>query len=321
MIKHPMKAPSKGSPIGDVEAMLAKGIVACSPKVDGIRGIKTPKGMLSNSLKPLGNKFMQKELACGSLNGLDGELTVGLPHNDLSLPDDDVFNRTSGAIRRGSGEPDFTFWVFDQFMDKTWSYQKRWLDHPYPAQINHPRVCILPQILCTTIEQVLDYEAECLNQGYEGIMVRLASGHYKEGRATEKEGLLLKRKPLEQREAKIVDVFEQMENQNEKTTNELGNSTRSSHKENKAGKDTLGGWILQDDHWINEENPEGLFRCGTIIGGTKEWRKQMWENYKQHPKAFHSKIVTYLYQGVGSIDKPRQPRCKAEFRGPEDMTP
>jgi len=30
--------------------------------------------------------------------------------------------------------------------------------------------------------------------------------------------------------------------------------------------------------------------------------------------------MTYLYQEIGSIDKPRQPRGKAEFRDPSDIS-
>jgi hypothetical protein len=42
----------------------------------------------------------------------------------------------------------------------------------------------------------------------------------------------------------------------------------------------------------------------------------MWDN--QH--LIMGQTMTYIYQGYGSIDKPRQPRAKAEFRLPEDIT-
>ena len=313
MIKKPMKAPSNGATIEELQTMLDKGAIACSAKLDGIRGIITDKGILSNSLKPLGNEFVQKELNCKKLIGLDGELVVGLPYNDPDNPEDDVFNRTSGAIRRSSGEPDFKFYVFDSFINKEKSYQERWIQYKKTCQINHPRLVILEQRICKTLQEALDFEAELLEQGYEGMMPRSLSAPYKEGRATTKECYILKRKPLEQREAKIIGVFEQMENRNEKFTNELGNSTRSSHQENKVSKDTLGGFILHDELF-------GEFRCGTFKGGTKEWRKDIWEQYKSDPCQILGNYVTYTYQGVGSIDKPRQPRAKAEFRMFKDMT-
>ena len=313
MIKKPMKAPRTGASLDQLKAMIDDhGAIACSPKLDGIRGVCTPNGVMSNSLKLLGNTFMQRELNNPMLNGLDGELIVGLPYKDLNQPDDDVFNRTSGAIRRGSGEPDFKFYVFDDFTDKSLSYLDRWLDsrmlcHYLEA---HPRIVILEQRICRTWEEALKYENELLALGYEGMMPRTLTGHYKEGRATDREALILKRKPLAQREGKIVDIFEQMKNNNEKATNELGDSFRTAHQENKEGKGTLGGVILHDPHWITPNNPEGNFSCGTIIGGTVAWRQKMWDN----PNFILGKTMTYVYQEYGSIDKPRQPRGKAEFR-------
>ena len=258
---------------------------------------------------------MQVKLKDSSLLGLDGELVCGLPHNDLSLLDDDVFNRTSGNIRRSSGEPDFKFYVFDNFIHKTATYKDRWLSKMYNSPIRHPYVILLDQFIAKNVAEALSYEQKCLDQGYEGMMVRDMSGRYKEGRCTVKEQIIIKRKPLAQSEGKIIGVFEQMKNNNEKGVNELGNSFRTSHKDNKEGKGTLGGFMLSDPIWGGE-----TFNCGTIIGGTDEWRKKIWELYKKTPDKVLGQIMTYVYQEVGSIDKPRQPRGKAEFRMSKDMT-
>lgn len=310
MIKKPMKAPSNGATVEELKNMQYP--IACSAKLDGIRGVVTPDGVLSNSLKPLGNRFMQEQLNDPRLVGLDGELIVGSPHKDLLLPDDDVFNRTSGAIRREKGEPDFRFYVFDRFTYKHLSYHERWIAHTQksvPPMLEHPRVIILEQRICHTWQEALEFEQELLEQGYEGMMPRSLSGHYKEGRATVNEGLILKRKPLEQDEAVVVDIYEQLENTNEKRINELGNSFRSSHKENKVAKGTLGGVVLKSTRW------KDTFNCGTIIGGTDKWRQEMWDN----PERILGQTMTYVYQGYGSIDKPRQPRAKAEFRMNNDL--
>jgi DNA ligase-1 len=309
-----MKAPSNGATLDELKAMEYP--IACSAKLDGIRGVKFPGGVMSNSLKLLGNKFMQDCLNDPSLDGYDGELVVGTPYIDFSIEGDDVFNRTSGAIRRSSGEPDFKFYVFDDFTHPNLSYEDRWLKRMAINKVScmNKRVVFLEQRICHTWQEAVAFEEELLAQGYEGMMPRTLSGHYKEGRATAKQGLILKRKPLEQSEGKIVGCFEQMKNNNEKAKNEMGESFRTSHKENKEGKDTLGGFIVDDPRW------EGTFACGTIIGGTDEWRKKIWEMYKKDPNSVLGNFITYVYQGIGSIDKPRQPRGKAEFRSPDDMT-
>lgn len=311
MIRKPMKAPSESMTEEDLRN--ATYPLACSPKLDGIRGVITEEGVMSNSMKRLGNEFMQEQLNDRTILGLDGELVVGLPYNDPNDPDDDVFNRTSGAIRRTSGEPDFCFYVFDQFLTKDLPYGDRWVYHSALRLLTHPRVKILEQRICHSFEDALAFETELLAIGYEGMMVRSLTAPYKEGRATAKQAYIFKRKPLEQREAKVIGVFEQMENQNEKFTNEMGDHVRSSHQENKVPKDTLGGFILSCDKF-------GEFNVGTFKGGTNEWRKDIWEQYKRDPDSILGQLVTYTYQAIGSIDKPRQPRAKAEFRGMEDMS-
>lgn len=308
MIKKPMKAPSTGATLQQLKDM--KYPIACSAKLDGIRGVVTPDGVLSNSLKRLGNDYMQECLAYETLIGFDGELVVGLPYADPNVADDDVFNRTSGAIRRSSGEPDFKFYVFDDFSCKISTYQQRWLDNlaHYQSLDSYPHIVFLEQRICHTWQEALTYEEELLAIGYEGMMPRTFSGRYKEGRATNKEATILKRKPLAQSEGVVVAIYEQMKNNNEKSKNELGNSFRTSHKDNKTGKGTLGGVTLLDPIWGGV-----TFNCGTIIGGTIEWRQEMYNN----PELIVGKTMTYVYQELGSIDKPRQPRAKSEFR---DMT-
>jgi DNA ligase-1 len=226
--------------------------------------------------------------------------------------DDDVFNRTSGAIRRKDRQPDFKFYVFDDFRNIEKSYDDRWVKLHCSGHVNfkNPFVTILEQRIIETFEEVMQYEEELIEQGYEGMMARTLYHPYKMGRVTLKMGHIYKRKPLEQSEGIVVGLYEQEENLNEKVTNELGTTSRSGHKENKVKKNTLGGVILDDPKW---KEP---VRCGTIIGGKKEWRQKMWDN----PELIIGATMTYVYQGYGSIDKPRQPRAKAEFRAASDMT-
>ena len=308
MIKRPMKSPSEGISLDELKAMPYP--IVCSAKLDGIRAIVTPSGVLSNTLKPLGNLYMQECLNDPSLIGLDGELIVGLPYKENE--DDDVFNRTTGAIRRSAEKPDFKFYVFDDFTNTSLTYAQRWTNRTAMGcmYLANPFVERLHQQICHTFEEAIAYERELILAGYEGMMVRSLTAPYKEGRVTLREGYILKRKPLEQDEAIVVGVYEQLQNLNEKVTNELGRGQRSSHKENKVGKGTLGGVTLSSPRW------KETFNCGTIIGGTDEWRQRMWDN--QH--LIMGQTMTYIYQGYGSIDKPRQPRAKAEFRLPEDIT-
>lgn len=306
MIKRPLKAPSV--PITDKQLENLSYPVLGSPKLDGIRALCDGTQVLSSSLKPIRNKYIQDCLSDEDYEGLDGELVVGLPYCENE--EDDVFHRTSGPVRRSDGSPDFKFYVFDDFRSPLMSYKSRWVD-PLKEDETHllPHIVVLEQRVLSNSAEVIAFETECVDKGYEGVMIRSLYAHYKEGRATLKEGIIYKRKPIEDDEAIIVACYEQQENQNEQITNELGLSKRSGHIENKIGKNTLGGFICQSTLW------KDTFNCGTIIGGTLAFRKEVWENQDK----YIGKMIKYKYQKIGSIDKPRQPIMKG-FRDPEDMT-
>lgn len=307
MIKRPLKAP--GEPITDFQLKDLDYPVYGSPKLDGIRALCTGTQVLSATLKPIGNQYIQSCLNHRWYEGLDGELVVGVPYCENE--EDDVFNRTTGAVRRRDGKPDFKFYVFDDFTNPNDSYQKRWIDQVAsdPEMGELPYIEVLEQRLLNSSEEVLAYEAECVAQGYEGIMIRSPKTKYKEGRCTLKEESIFKRKPIEDDEATIISCYEQLENQNEQVTTELGTSKRSAHKENKVPKGTLGGFRMKSLKYGWE------FNCGTIVGGTIEWRKYVWE----HQDEFIGQIAKYKFQKYGSLDAPRQPRMKG-LRDKSDMT-
>ena len=70
------------------------------------------------------------------------------------------------------------------------------------------------------------------SKGGEGLILRNPDGMYKYGRSTPKEQLSIKLKFFEQDEFEVVGFEERYTNTNEATTNELGYTSRSSHKSN-----------------------------------------------------------------------------------------
>ena len=85
-----------------------------------------------------------------------------------------------------------------------------------------------------------------LSKGAEGVMVRTPDGPYKEGRATERSGWLVKVKRFVDSEAEVLGSFEEMHNENEKEENELGRSKRSSKAEGLVPSGRLGGFDVRD---------------------------------------------------------------------------
>ena len=122
----------------------------------------------------------------------------------------------------------------------------------------------------------------------------------------------MKVKRFAQSEATIIGTEELMHNKNEATTNELGYTERSGHKENLVGGNTLGALVCKTKDGVE-------FRIGT--GFSAEQRKQLWEM----KDSLIGEIVTYKSFTVGEMNGvPRLPVAKniSEFIGlrmKEDM--
>ena len=274
---------------GDATGLNLRFPLIASPKIDGIRCCMVNGEAMSRSLKPIRNNHVRTllERNASLLNWLDGELTVG-----------DSFNGTSSGIMSIQGTPDFTYHLFDRIQEDVPFHDR----YRQVAAMNLPYFCkVLPHIPIHSQERLDAYYEEMLLLGLEGIMLRDPYGRYKCGRSTEKEGILLKLKPFEDSEARIVGFEELMHNENEAQTNALGLSQRSTAKDGKVGGNTLGKFLVvgtQEAHYIDVE-----FAVGTGIGLTHELRQKIWDCRE----AYLGKMIKFKYQKVGSIDKPRIP--------------
>lgn len=300
MIHRPMKAPT--DPITDAELKSIKFPIVGSPKLDGFRCIVDERGGLTSSMKPFTNRFVAETLKNPIYSGFDGEIVVGLPYKENE--DDDVFHRTSGPIRRFDGEPDFKLYVFDHWINGDETYNERWISnfHKLYSGIKSPntRLIVLEQKILTTTDEVIAYEKEMVEAGYEGAMIRSLWGKYKEGRCTLREQNIFKRKPFEECDAEIIGFEEAMENLNEKITDSRGLSHRSSHQDNKHPKGTLGNFICRSPKWPSVES----FKAGAGRGFNDILKQDIWN----HKEEFIGRVVSIKYQKYGSIDRPRMPK-------------
>ena len=270
--------------------------VMASTKLDGVRCIVINGVAMSRTLKPIPNKHVQKLLSKG-FDNLDGELILGDPTGP------DVYRNTVSAVMREEGEPDITFWVFDR-IDSSEVYAERYgslmeYHYQYPVQV-------LRHVTLHNVDELSKFEVEQLGIGAEGVILRDPNGPYKNGRSSTKEGILLKLKRFSDAEAEIVEMQELLKNENEATTNELGRTARSSHKENMTPMNTLGAIIARD-------LASGIeFGIGT--GFSAEERQALWNDRAN----MIGKIVKYKYFDGGSKVAPRFPVFLG-FRDPMDM--
>jgi DNA ligase-1 len=280
--------PLLAAKIDDVATLTYPGLA--SPKLDGIRALVLDGKLVSRTLKPIPNDVIRTDLSHKAFTGLDGELIVGPPTAK------DVFNVSTSAVMRSSGQPDYTYAVFDDFSHSGGfkarydNLAKRVNDREWPTAA----IELVQHTLVENVSDLMALENLYVSQGYEGLMWRSLDGIYKQGRSTAREGILLKLKRFEDDEATILDMIEEMENLNEKTKNALGQSERSSHKENLRPKGTMGA--------IRVRNTAGQeFEIGT--GFTAKDRADFWQRRRE----LIGQTIKYKHQPIGAKDLPRFP--------------
>jgi DNA ligase 1 len=258
-----------------------------TPKLDGIRCLKVNGRALSRSFKPISNRFIREWVESNLPDGVDGELVVNGA----------TFNETAGHVGRESGEPDFTFAVFDYVSDG--------MDVPYACRMreltglpDYSRVNKVLPLEISSLNDLMAYEERCVAEGYEGVMIRTPSSPYKCGRSTELEGYLLKIKRFEDAEAVVLDTYEGMSNLNPAEKDAFGRTKRSSAQAGLVGRGELGGFVVRH----LETDIEFRLGYNHVVGGID--RITLW----QQRESLIGKLVTFKHQPSGAKEAPRFPK-------------
>jgi len=268
--------------------------VYATPKLDGIRCLKIDGQIVSRTFKPIRNAELAAAVKDLLPDGSDGELIMGGGNFQSTT------SMVMSADKTIGNEKAYFYW-FDYvpddnkkpYLERINDMKKFVEDHPEILTASPVKIVPLVPTEIKTIEELLQYESEVLDQGFEGVMLRSANGPYKFGRSTLKEGSLVKMKKFDDDEAVIIGFNELQKNTNEKTKDEFGYAKRSSHKNGKIEQDTLGSI---DVNW------NGIhFSIGS--GFTAEQRKEFWNDRDN----LVGKIVKFKYFATGMKEAPRFP--------------
>ncbi len=270
----------------------------CTPKIDGIRCVTFKGGTpMSFKLRKIPNLYIRKTLEAYGVEGLDGELFIRGAK---------TFGESSGPIMRESGEPDFIYYVFDIYNNRSW-YHKRVealdeLPKPMP-----PCIELVKPSTVYDAEGFMKYWNKCANDGFEGVIARRGVVYF-HGRSTKTRGEMGKYKNFQDDEAEIIGFEEMCTNTNPKKTNAHGRSERSSAKAGKVPNGHLGKWLCRDLKTGIE------FSCGTMKGVKKAQRKEWWSNRQ----IYIGYVIKYKHQPRGETAKPRFPTFLG-FRHEDDL--
>lgn len=290
------------NPLDPAELALIRFPVYASPKIDGIRALAINDTLLTYALKPIPNVHVRETFK--KYQGLEGELVL--------MDDMGAIRKTTSAIMTREGKPKVKFLVFDRFQprEKGFSFSARYhdvynmiADYGGFSAGNVDRV---EHDFLHNLEQLIEYERDQINLGYEGVVLRSPDGLYKWGRSTVKEGYMLKLTRRPNAEAKIVGFVERMKNNNEQKRDNHGKAKRSNHKAGKSGRGDLGAVVVVADKWFDE------FEVGS--GFSDELRKKIWKNRK----AYLGKVIKFEYTEAGGYEVPRNPTFLT-FRDKRDM--
>lgn len=304
-VLKPMLAPN--DPFDAATCVMPK---MASTKIDGFRLFVQDGLAYTRSGKPMQNEFTQSLFSNPAFNGLDGELVIG------EANDPNVFNNSQGPLKTKGGEPFAVWHIFDDRTDPKAPFKERlhsaanriqaiWRDYPEFAD----RIKLITHYWFDNIEDLQEFEAGCVEDGYEGAMARSPSAPYKYGRATYKENTLLKIKRLVHEEGTIIGYDEQMINENEAFKDELGRTKRQSLAENLVPSGMVGAFWIKNEKWPDK------FKVSASSLSHDEKKRAM-ENFDSE---YRGKIGAYKYFGHGSIDAPRQGVFKG-IRSPDDMS-
>lgn len=230
--------------------------VLASPKLDGIRCIIIDGEARSRSMKLIPNESVRLALT-GIPDGVDGELMV-----------EGGFSACSSAFMSRSREVvDFWFFAFDA-AEVSADFENRllWLTR-WSEDKGHNNLRVVEHVLISNADDLSTYEAMCLEDGFEGVMVRDPQGAYKHGRSTTREGGLLKIKRFHDEEMEVTGFEERMHNDNEATEDAFGRTKRSTAASGKRPAGDMGVMV-------------GVTTDGAIVelgtGFTAEERIVMW---------------------------------------------
>lgn len=261
----------------------------CSPKFDGIRCLTKSGYCMSRSFKMLPSRHVQNLFK--NYQNLDGELIAGHP------TEDGVYNKTQSYVMSEDKVGDIKYYIFDYIEPSVLGkpfYERLELAEKLVKQLNDPNVTIVDHKLVENYDELIQYENGCLEQGFEGIMMRNPVATYKTGRATFRENIIFKLKRFKDSEGMILDILPQMVNNNSLEKDELGYAKRSAKKEGLIEGDIAGKIIIKFGELILDVAP-GAF--------THEERRIL----LKEKESYIGKYLKFKYFEYGVKDKPRFP--------------
>jgi len=251
-------------------------------KLNGVRMLITPEGVLTRNFKSFGNrqieislkKYVQKVRALGLI--LDCEFLSQMHPWEEHVR---IINEKDAEV-----PPEFSPHAFDALTLEEWdSVDQGWCKCP-PYEERHKRMkeyfpeITLPYSECWEVESLDDvYEEVLCGPGVggvgsgEGLILRIPGCGYKHGRVTFNECSAWKLKPVFTMDGVVIDYKPMKRSMAAPEVDAFGHTHRPKHVDSTVEVDMLGA--------IRVETAYGKFWCGT--GFTHEQRIELWNDAEE----------------------------------------
>ena len=292
------------------------------PKIDGVRGLVQEDRLVARSGKSFANELNTFFYSDPRFNGFDGEMVVD------RVTGSGICNATTSALTTIKGQIQTRFCLFDFVVPGITDglgYQSRYklmikrvtgllAEHPELSQWLWP----MPSRIIYNERELLLYEMDRIEAGFEGIIIRSIEGPYKHGRSTQNEGYYLRLKRFIDSEIRVTYIIEGKHNTNEQTRTPNGYAERATHAENMVPNGKVGtvcGIALAD---VRHAGKTVIKKGDEIELAAGKLTHPQREEFFQDPSLIVGKIAKFQFFPVGIKDKPRFPTFQS-FRDPVDM--
>lgn len=276
------------------------------PKIDGVHSVNRHGKLLGRSLKGHENLHATALFSQPEYHGFCGEMIDA----DLGAMHPDLCRITSGGLRRIEGAPNIHWYLFDYVTEETKNlgYVQR-MAVLKKGITDLSIIKIVPSKLVISLQELLLVENECLEAGYEGIIIRDPNAPYKYGRCGKTFMGCWRVKRFIEEEILVDKINEGMHNANEAVKNELGRTERSTHQENMLPNGLLGnmeGCTLKDI--VDPQSGKLLVPKGErVIVSPGEMDHAMRKFYWENPNEIVGHVIKFKLFPKGIKDKPRFP--------------
>lgn len=285
------------------------------PKIDGVRGVNLFGEATGRSLRKHANVYTTSRFSSALFKGFDGEMAAA----EATHPN--LCSLTTSALNSEDGSPDIKWHLFDFISETTFHHSYQWrldLLRRKVEELRHPDLLIVEGRRVTSLGEMLEYEEELLEAGYEGVILRDPEGAYKFGTSTMREQGMLRVKRFIEEDALVVGISEGRNNQNPSKKNLLGRTERSTHKENMVPNGMVGTLhcrLLKDMIYRGKVLfPEGM----DIDVSPGKMTDAQAREFMKNPDLILNSVIKVKVFPRGGKDKPRFPTFQS-IRAKSDM--